>query len=181
MVKHIVGLTGEMASGKSTVAKYLINTHKASLHRFSIPLRDVLKRLHLDESRTNLGKLSTNLRETFGQDLFARIIFNEVKEDNKEVVVVDGVRRVEDIHYLRELPEFKLVYIKVPIEARYKRISHRTENSDDRGKTFEQFKKEQAQEAETEIQGLEERADIVIKNDGTLEDLYAKIDAIVEM
>lgn len=180
MKRHIIGLAGEMASGKSTVAKYLISKHGAASHRFSVPLRDVLDRMGLPQSRENLGKLSTALRGTFGDDLFAKIVSQDVSADDHTVIVVDGVRRLSDIEHLRKLPEFRLVYIKVPLEARYDRIKHRKENSDDKGKSFETFQKEQTQEAETEIKGLEPHADVVIENDGTLNELYAKIDALMD-
>ncbi len=176
MKKIIIGLTGEMSSGKSTVAKYLIEEHKASSHRFSDVLRNVLDVIYIEKSRANLQKLSTNLRDLFGQDLLAKTITCEVEKDTHEVIVVDGVRREEDVKYLKEIPGFKLMYIKVSLEARYKRLLEREENSDDKGKTFEEFKKEQNQEAEEEIKGLEKKADIVIENEGTLDELKAKID-----
>ncbi|MCK5095732.1 MAG: dephospho-CoA kinase [Candidatus Pacebacteria bacterium] len=179
MKKHIIGLTGEMGSGKSTVARYLTEKYGAVSHKFSTPLRDILDRLRLEQSRKNLGELSTILRKTYGEDLFAKVVSQEVSRDPHDVIVVDGVRRLGDIRSLHELPEFKLLYIKGSLESRYDRITKRTQNVDDKGKTFEIFQKEQEQEAEIEIHELEVHADIVIKNDGSIEELFGAIDKVM--
>ncbi|MCK5026865.1 MAG: AAA family ATPase [Candidatus Pacebacteria bacterium] len=180
MKKHIIGLAGEMGSGKSAVARYLTEKYGAVSYKFSTSLRDILDKLQLEQSRKNLGELSTILRKTYGEDLFAKTVSQEVSKDTHNVIVVDGVRRLSDIKFLQELPEFKLFYIKGSLESRYGRIAKRTQNVDDKGKTFEIFQKEQKQEAEVEILELESYADIIIENNGTLEDLYAEIDVAVE-
>ena len=180
MKKHIVRLTGEMASGKSTAARHLIEKYNATSHRFSTSMRDVLDRLYIEQTRKNLGDLSTVMRSTFGEDIFAKIIFEDVSKDESEYIVVDGIRRLEDIRYLRNLPEFKLIYVKAGIEERYGRITNRDENADDKGKSFEQFQKEQLKEAETQIKSLEEKAEVGTENDGTLEELFAEVDRVME-
>ena len=179
MAKIIIGLAGEMASGKGTVAQYLATEKKASTHRFSTMLRDVLDRLHLEQSRDHMQKLSFIVRETYGQDALAHVMAEDVKKDTAEVIVVDGVRRMDDIVFLKQIPEFKLVYIDVNIETRYERIIKRSENPDDQNKTFEQFVAESKADAELQIAGLKEYADVVIDNNGDIESLYAQIDILL--
>jgi len=179
MAKIILGLTAELAGGKGTVAKYVKEKYQGSSHRFSTMLRDVLDRLYLEQSRENMQKLSTIVRQNFGEDTLAKVIFEDVKKDNHGVVVVDGVRRPADIKYLRELPEFKLVYIDASLEKRYERIIKRGENPDDTTKTFEQFKKDQEGEADSLIRSLKEEANFVVDNNGNFEDLYRQIDKII--
>ena len=69
-MKIILGLAGEMASGKGTVAKYAATKYGAKSWRFSTMLRDVLDRLLLEQSRDNLQNLSTVLRQNFGEELW---------------------------------------------------------------------------------------------------------------
>ena len=126
MKKIIIGLVGEIASGKGTVANYLINEHKAESFRFSTPLRDVLNRMHIEINRKNMQTLSTTLRKEFGQDLLAKIIAKDVETSKSNIVVVDGIRRMQDIKYLRTLPEFKLVHISADLEIRFNRIDRNT-------------------------------------------------------
>ena len=110
--KNIIGLVGEIASGKGLAVKYLKEKHGAASYRLSDPLRDILSRLRLEINRKNLQDISRVLREHFGQNLLAKVIAEDAKNDTNKIVVVDGIRRPEDIEYLAKLPEFKLVYIR---------------------------------------------------------------------
>ncbi|KKU51715.1 MAG: hypothetical protein UX75_C0062G0002 [Candidatus Moranbacteria bacterium GW2011_GWE2_47_10] len=117
MAKLILGFTGEMVSGKGTAAKYVSEKYKANSYRFSTILRDILTRVHLEHSRENMQKISEALRKTFGEDVMAKSMALDVQNDQGEVVVIDGIRRLPDIKYLKELPHFKLVYIEADIEV----------------------------------------------------------------
>lgn len=178
--KIILGLCGEIASGKGTIVKYLENKYGATSHRFSTPLRDVLKRLYLEINRENMQGISKVLRDFFGQNLLAKVITEDTKNDQNKIVVVDGIRRPADIEYLTKLPEFKLIYIKADIKIRYERIIKRGENEDDKNKTFEQFQKDHEAETELLIPQIGQTADIEIDNNSGYEELYAQIDRIIE-
>ncbi len=180
MKKLILGFSGEIASGKGTCAQYLVEHHGAVTYRFSTMLRDVLKRLHLPEDRTTLQTLSTSLRKQFGEDLLAKVMFEDAKHDEHQLVVIDGVRRLEDVKYLRELPEFKLCYITASMKTRYERLVLRGENPDDKTKTYGQFELDHEGEPEREITKLEAFAQEVIDNTGTLPELCMQLDAIVK-
>lgn len=168
-----------MASGKGTVTDFIVKNHNGKNFRFSTILRDILNRLYLGETRENLQKLSTLLRDNFGQDILSLVIAKEAKNSEDEILVIDGVRRLSDIKFLKDLPGFKLIYIEADVEKRYKRISVRGENSDDNTKTFEQFKKELEQESEIQIKGLRNNADYIIDNNGSIEELHNRVDEII--
>lgn len=180
MKKIILGFTGELACGKGTATKYITEKYSGSSHRFSTMLRDLLDRLYLPQSRENMQNISTDIRRTFGEDIMAKVMFEDAKNDTHNTVVIDGVRRPADIKYLRQLPEFKLIYIETSIEKRYERIVKRGENPDDNIKTLEQFKKDQEGEADSLILSLKDKADFIIDNNKTLDDLYKQIDAIIK-
>ena len=180
MAKVILGLAGEIASGKGTAAKYITEKYEGSSHRFSTVLRDVLERIHLEENRENMQKMSTMLRENFFSDILSVIIGKDVQKDGHTMIAIDGVRRMADISYLQKLEGFKLVYIDATMENRYERIIHRGENSDDNQKTFGEFKEDHGREAELQIRDLKGKADFVIDNNGSFEDLYKQIDNIID-
>lgn len=180
MAKIILGLAAELAGGKGTVAKYVKEKYQGSTHRFSTMLRDLLDRLYLEQTRENMQKISSVIRQNFGEDVMAKVMQGDAKKDEHEIVVVDGVRRPADIKYLRELPEFKLIYIDTSLEKRYERIVKRGENPDDATKTFEQFKKDQEGEADSLIKNLKSEANFVVDNNGNFEDLYKQIDEIIK-
>ena len=180
MKKLILGFAGEMACGKGTAAQMLTERNGAVVYRFSTMLRDVLKRLHLPEERESMQALSTFLRKKFGEDVLAKVIFEDAKSDTHQLIVIDGVRRLEDVKFLRELPEFKLCYITVPRKTRYERLIHRGENPDDNTKTYEQFEKDHEGEPEKEIARLEPFAQEVVDNAHSLPEFFAQLDAIVK-
>ena len=84
MQKIIIGLVGQIACGKEAVKKYLAKKYNTKDCKFSTPLRDVINRLTIPESRENLQKLSTTLRESFGQDLLAKIIASDASKLNSD-------------------------------------------------------------------------------------------------
>lgn len=177
--KIILGLVGEIASGKGTMYDYLSQKHDVGYHRFSTILRDILDRLHKDISRENMQKLSTILRENFEQDILAKVIAKDVKNDQHKIIIVDGVRRFDDIKYLKDIDGFKLVYVTADIKKRYERVTKRSENSDDKTKTFDNFQKENKQESETEIGKVGKQADIIIDNNNSFENLYKQVEKII--
>ena len=180
MQKKIFGVAGEIASGKGTVTKYIVEEYKAGSYRFSDMLRDILGRLHLEDTRENMQKLSTSIRQNYGEEIMAKVMMEDVKKDEHEIVVVEGVRRLADIKYLKELSGFKLVYVDAGVEKRYERIVNRNENPDDRKKTFEQFQKDHEREPELQIKDLKNYADAVLDNSGEFPELYSQIDKLIK-
>ena len=179
MKKIIIGLAGEMASGKGSVSSYLEEKHNAKTYRFSDVFRNILKILHLSESRGNISDLSSMVRKTFGEDIISKATAESVKKGGSEIIVVDGVRRPDDLKYFKKMPEFKLVFVDTDIEKRYERIVKRGENSDDNTKKLEDFKKDHKREAESQAKDLKNIADKIIDNNGTIESLYRQVDEIV--
>ncbi|OGY44809.1 MAG: hypothetical protein A2729_02910 [Candidatus Buchananbacteria bacterium RIFCSPHIGHO2_01_FULL_39_14] len=178
--KIILGFVGPLASGKGTICQYLKEKHGASVFRFSTMLRDVLNRLYLEISRDNMQNLSSALRQTFGDDLLASVIANDVKNEKNEFIVIDGVRREPDIKYLKDFPNFYLIEIKADQKIRWERMRKRGENTDDNTKTFAEFKKDEQREAEKNISDVAKLAKFKIDNSGTLAELYRQMENILK-
>ena len=180
MNRKIIGLAGEIASGKGSFAKYVKEKYGAEIYRFSDVFRKILDILGLEENRKNMSDLSLILRTTFGEDILAKAMAEEVKKSNEKVVIIDGVRRIEDIKYLKELADFELIFVDAEMKIRYERIIKRGENSDDNNKTFEEFKKDAKRNAELKIAGLKQIADKIINNNSDLENFYRQIDDVLK-
>lgn len=181
MPKILIGLVGRQGSGKGTVAKILQETYGAKLYRFSAILGDILDRLNIERSRDNLIKISEAVRHEFGEDTLAYAIEHEVSASDADVVIIDGIRRPEDIVALEPLPYFKLVNVSVPAEVRFERMKHRGEKAGETHMTREEFLKVE-NEAPTEITIplVEARATDTIDNSGTAEELGPKVDALMK-
>lgn len=179
MAKIIIGLVGPLASGKDVSKKYIEEKHGASSYKFSAVLRDILNRLYLPINRENMQDLSLDLRTRFGSDILAKVITEDAKNDNGDVVIVDGVRRMDDITHLSGLPEFKLISIDADTNIRYERTKTRNENIGDAEKTFPEFLADCNKEAELEIPTVMNHSFYHLNNNGTLEELYKQIDVIL--
>jgi len=177
--KLIIGTVGEIASGKGAVTKYLCEKYGATEYKFSNILKDILMRVHLDVIRENFSKLSLGLRESYGQDILAHALAEDIKKDDNHIIIVDGARRKADLQYLREMENFVLVFVEADLEKRYERLVGRSEKQDDQTKTFEKFKKDHELETEVSIEELRAAANIIIDNNGTMEDLHKQIDEII--
>ncbi len=179
MPKIIIGVAGEVASGKDTVGKYIAEKYQAQALRFSQVLRDILDRMNLEQSQENMGKLSMYLRKAFGEDILSKGLVTQAEKSQSELVIVDGVRRLPDIIQMEASEQFYFIYVEASPEKRYERLIMRHNNTDDAGKTMAQFEKDALLEAESQIRDLKEHADFVINNDGTLEELQRQIDDII--
>ena len=178
--KIIIGLVGQLSCGKGTVAKYLKEKYGAGVYRYSTIFRDVLNRLYLEISRSNMQNLSAALREKFGEDLLAKVITKDVNKDPNKLIVVDGIRRMDDIKYLINEKGFILIKVTASSETRYKRITSREENTDDTKKTYTQFLADEKKEADADIPKVMAEAKKKINNDGSLDDLYKQIDNLIK-
>ncbi|RTZ78906.1 MAG: hypothetical protein DSY98_06640, partial [SAR324 cluster bacterium] len=79
--------------------------------------------------------------------------------DLKEAFNWKSPDKMKDQYWPEEIPEFKLAYIETSMENRFERIKKRGENTDDKNKTFEEFKQDHKGEADSQIRGLKNDAD----------------------
>ena len=179
MAKKIIVFVGLLSSGKGTAAKYLVEKHGAKAFRFSTIMRGVLDRLYLEQSRENMSNISTVLRQTFGEDLFAKVMAADVRKTEENIVVVDGARRLADIEHLKKIEGFRLISIEADPKIRYQRLIQRGENPDDKNKTWEQFLQDHELETEASIPALMKLADVVVDNNGSAEEFYKQLDKLV--
>lgn len=179
MSKIILGFTGLIASGKDASKKYLEEKYGAPSFRFSTILRDVLNRFGAPVSRDNMITLSTWARATFGQDLLAKVIADDVKKSAEKMIIVDGIRRLPDIEYLSRLPGFYLISIDADPKIRYERAVKRNENPGDAEKTLADFMADHQRETEITIPEVMAVAQYKLDNNGTFAQLYTQIDKII--
>ncbi len=177
--KIIIGLAGEIASGKTTATEYLKEKYNAVSFRFSDPLREILKILFLPETRENF-EISTILRKQFGEDILSKVMLERIKNSDKDLIIIEGIRRMGDIEHIKDNPNFYLIFLKSGMRDRFERITQRKENEDDKGKTWEEFKEDNSKEKESKIKDLIEISNFVIENDKELKNLYNRIDEIMK-
>lgn len=177
--KIIIGLVGEIASGKTTLTNYLKSKYGAVTFRFSDMLRDIATRMHLEHSRHNLQTISTIMRQNFSEDIMSKVLTKDVEHSDAPMIITEGIRRPSDIVYLTELPGFVLVAVHADERTRFERLSARHENADDALTSWEDFQEQSKQEAEQKIAEIAATADYTIDNNAGFDELYAEIDRII--
>ncbi|MEI8360652.1 MAG: AAA family ATPase [bacterium] len=180
MAKLIIGITGLMASGKGTAAKYIVDNYSASSHRFSTMLRDTLDRYYLPHTRENMVTVSEIMRTSFGQDILAKVMAEDAKNDEKEIVVIEGIRRMADITHLSKLNNFVLVQIIAEPKLRHSRLSIRGENADDNTKTYDQFIQDHNLPTEKTIPEVMNQAKETLDNNLDMKELSVQIDNLIK-
>ena len=174
---RLIGLTGTNGSGKGEAAVYL---KKKGYVYFSLSdvIRDALRKDGIEDTRDNLIKKGNELRNKHGPDILARLAMEKVEGK----AVVDSIRNPSEVEYLKKEKEFILLAIDAPVELRYERVKRR--GRQESASTLEEFIKKEEEEMTGSEKGQQlhrcmKMADFVIMNDGTLEDLYLKLEEIV--
>jgi dephospho-CoA kinase len=180
MSKVIIGLVGELAAGKGTVAAYLKKKYQAMSFGFSDPLRQTLDLYDITKTRENAQQLSTVLRQTFGENILATAMAKRVREATADLIIVDGVRRFTDIKNLQPMLNFNLIYIKTDPEIRYQRYTKRNQFVGDDTMTFEEFEAKDGAEADRQVPKVGKKAKYTIDNNDTLEQLHRQIEEILK-
>ena len=171
-MKAIIGITGPMRSGKTTVQGIIKEEltsrgYKVSQHTFSDVLVDTCKLWHQPMTRDNLIGISQVLRQFWGSDAMAHAVRQRILLSEVDVVVLAGLRMFDaDYPFLRSFSNSYLVYINAPPELCWRRSVENPEKPDEAGATFEDFTTRNQASTETEVPMFKEHADIVIDNFG---------------
>jgi len=179
--KIVIGIAGNIGAGKGTVTDYLKEKYQAQQMRYSKILADILERLYLDYDRDNLNTIANGLRDMFGGDILSRVLEGDIKNEEAEIIVFDGIRKEAELNYFKNKVEnFVFAFVDAPVEVILNRITQRQEKVDDREQTLEKLKASQNQESDRDVPGLKKLADFVIDNGGSLEDTYKQIDEMIK-
>ena len=179
MKKIIIGLVGEVGSGKDTVGKYLEENYGAEQVRFADPIKDTLS-IYFDKlSRADQQWLFLAFQERFGDDILSRAIRKKIEDSKSEIVVVNGLRMPPDPKFIRSFENNKILYITASTKTRWERASKRDEKSDD-STSFENFEKIDLKPTEINVPKIGSEADFKIENEKDLEYLLSETDKFME-
>ncbi len=166
----IVGLSGKIATGKTTAANYLHDSHGFTVLSTRDLLTGILEAKKKEASRRNLQDIGNKFISLVGGGGFVAVMLQYLPEGD---YVLDAIRYVDAIDYLRSKygGQFLQIYVRANDGVRYARMKKK----EDMGTKLAEFKK--IDEAPTETDhDLESRSDSKIVNEGSYEDFYSKLD-----
>lgn len=188
-----VGITGGTGSGKSSVCNYLTKKGLQVIDSDAIA-RKLLDRdtVTYDLVVSHFGEKILKANGEINRQLLSSIVFGSSDELNflQNVVTKETVERAKEL-LEKSRPEMKIIFLDAPLlfetgldqdvdivwfvlasqDKRLKRLSKR-----DGIPVFEIEKRMSAQMPEEQKEML---ADIVIENEGSLDDLYSKVDKLL--
>ena len=109
----IIGIIGIARSGKNTVADHISKKYNF----FSLDFSDdafepLLKERGIPPLKENKGIFSVKIRKEKGMDILAKILWEKIKQNKNENIVISGFRCIEEINYLKSKAE-KIDFIKI--------------------------------------------------------------------
>jgi len=171
MPQIVIGLSGRIGAGKTTVARRLADQYGF----WHISISDLLKRLLIGRGITHPTRddfvcLAEELKALHGADCIARMVCDEIRSDpGAELIVLDGVRFLADNDVLnRTILSYVHVHVHAGIFTRLDRIQRRKEKPGERGMTFTNLIHLDTSVTEQDIEHLAGRTDLIIDNSGSL-------------
>lgn len=169
----LFGLCGFSGAGKGSVAQVISSKLKsAQIVSTGDTVRQLLKRSGSELNYDNLQKLNNQLYTTL-QDKYIGIIY-EFLDLNAQYIIVDSLRTMVDFEKLtKDFGIVRLVGVCATEQVRFQRIKGRNRETDP--KNEKDFRKLTQQEEYWGVSGLLNKAEIIIDNNGTLQELENKI------
>jgi dephospho-CoA kinase len=176
----IIGLIGARLSGKDTIAKYLEQNFQAFHIKYSHILDEILDILDQPKSRRNEIDIGMAMRSVFHEGVLNTAIKKRILNSNAKVKVINGIRFEDEFETAKTLGA-KFIYITAPQDLLYKRFLERNQKPDDSTLTAQEFAALEKEPTENKISQLGEKADFKIENTGSLEELYAEVEKIINL
>lgn len=185
-MKRVIGLTGTIGAGKDIVKEFLISRFNCYYVSLSSIIRTEAEEKKSNYNRKTLQDLGDGLRKRYGNWILAKLAVEYLQSD-KELIIVDGIRNVAEVEFLRKRfgKKFILIGVNAPQKLRFERVGKRRSTRDP--KTWEEFvemdKRDQGEnepEYGQQTKKCLDQADFVIVNDGTGEEMESKISKVIQ-
>jgi dephospho-CoA kinase len=181
----ILGITGTNGAGKGTVVDYLVQK-KGFIH-YSV--RDLIieevERRGLELNRINIGETGTDMRRLHEPAYFTNTFIERATDAGQSAIIIESIRTLAEADNIRAYKGF-MVGVDAPVALRYERITSRGTVTDK--VSLEEFHDQEDREyrpkdlddpTQMNVLGVLASADYTLVNEGTLEELHAKIDEML--
>jgi len=176
----IVAFAGMPFSGKSEavqIAKQL----GIPVVRMGDMVWEETKKQGLAINDENVGRVANSMREEHGMNIWAQRTLEKIKTMEKtHILVIDGVRNIEEIDFFEEnLGEnFLVIAVEVSDEIRHKRAMSRGREDD--SLNIKKIKERDERERGWGLDKVLDSADIVISNECSIEEFRNRVQQVFD-
>jgi dephospho-CoA kinase len=174
--QNVIAIAGMPGSGKAVVSK------AASLRKIPVLIcgdivREETKRRGLAPTPENTGKVMLTIRREEGPAVVADRLLPKIESSTAQLVIVEGVRSMDEVNALRRNHTVKIVAVHSSPETRYERLVTRGRSDDP--KSWEEFAERDMRELGVGIGSVIALAQEMLINEGSFEDLSAAAEALL--
>lgn len=178
--KAVLGLIGTIASGKGTVARYLVEKYGFKRIIMGNLVRALARKLKLKPTRENLHNLQAKYRARYPHYFINKVI-EKIKSSKWERWVVDGIRHPDQAELLKKTFNAKLIFIDAPVVLRWKRAKKRHRQKEAKENLKEFIKVEKKEEKVFNFNKTKKFADFKVINNKDKKELFKKIEKILRL
>jgi dephospho-CoA kinase len=179
----ILGITGTLGAGKGSVVEHLKSKGFVQYSTSGL-LGEILDKEGKPKTRDFFSPLATSLQKEYPGGAVEKNYREKYLEEKPLNAIFEAIHRLSEANFIRSVGG-KIIGVDADLETRFKRTVVRKEGEKD-SSNFEDFKKQIAIEEEgggdasrdNNIRAVINSADYKLLNNGTLEELYAQIDAL---
>ncbi len=166
-----IGMPGSGKSEASDVARRL----KIPVVNMGDVVRKEAARRGLSPTDENIGGTGTALRRDEDMNAIAKRCVPEIRQLDRDLVVIDGTRNIEEVNYFKKQfgSDFKLIAIHAPFDVRFERMKKRARSDD--MTAIEELKRRDEREKSWGLDKAMELSDINLNNTGSLEKFREEI------
>ncbi|MFH1284058.1 MAG: AAA family ATPase [Candidatus Peregrinibacteria bacterium] len=174
----IIGLTGSMGCGKGEVVK-ILEKEGFSYITLSSMVREEARKRGVPEEREVLMEVGNSMRAKEGSGVLGKRALNHIQNSENDKWVVDGIRNPAEITELKKSDAVYIVGVNADKYILVERILSRQRESDPKAedeilsRIERELGKGESEDGQ-QVGKCIELADIVIDNEGTLEELSQK-------
>ncbi len=178
----VIGITGTLGAGKGTVVDYLLK--EKGFSHFSVRqfLLEEIRKRNLPENRDSMVVVANELRKSNSPSYITDQLYLQAVQSGNNAVI-ESIRTPGEIISLRKKGDFYLFAVDADPKTRYVRIKSRNSETDRIDyDTFIQNEQREMTSSDPYSQNLQkcrEMADFVFWNDGTVNELYVKVEEVL--
>jgi len=177
----IIGMAGSFGAGKGAVVEYLVSQKGFKHYSASGFITEEIARRGMPVDRDTMTIVANDLREQNGPSYLMDSLYERAKTTGGDVVL-ESLRAVAEAKRIKALGGTVLGVDADP-RLRYERAFARGSEKDN--VTFEKWLEQEKKESnpddpnKQDVFGALRESDVVIENNGTLDELHRKIDQVL--